>query len=180
MSEVSLRAAMVVDATAIAKVRVDSWRATYRGVIPDAYLDGMKVEASAALWTRVLDAASPNTSVFVAERDGDVIGFAAGKRLEEEKFGLNTELAAIYLQPDAQRAGIGRRMVSMVADAHQLQGANGLLVWVLAQNKAARQFYERLGAELLIEQTFKWDELDLVEAGYGWRDLNALAKACNK
>ena len=27
-----------------AKVRVDSWRTTYRGMIADAYLDGMQVE----------------------------------------------------------------------------------------------------------------------------------------
>jgi GNAT superfamily N-acetyltransferase len=178
VNDVNLRAATTADAAAIARVRVESWRATYRGVMPDAYLDGMKAEDSTALWQRILSAASPNTSVFVAERDGEVVGFAAGKQLEEEKFGLNAELAAIYLQPDTQRAGIGRRMVCMVADAHQSQGANGLLVWVLAQNKAARQFCERLGAELLVEQTFKWDELDLVEAAYGWRDLTALSKAC--
>jgi hypothetical protein len=35
-----------------------------------------------------------------------------------------------------------------------------------------------LGGELLVEQPFQWDGLDLVEAGYGWRDLPALAEAC--
>jgi RimJ/RimL family protein N-acetyltransferase len=50
-----------------------------------------------------------------------------------------------------------------------------LLVWVLAGNQAARKFYERLGARLLIEQPFSWDGMDLLEAGYGWRDLSALA-----
>lgn len=173
-----IRRACVQDAAAIAAVRIDSWRATYRGVIPDAYLEGMRVDDSTALWTRVLSAASDKTSVFVAEMDGAVVGFAAGKALDEPRFGLDAELAAIYLQPDAQRAGIGRRLVSMVADAHQSQGANGFIVWVIATNKAARQFYEQLGAELLIEQSFTWDGLDLVEAGYGWRDLNALLEAC--
>jgi len=45
---------------------------------------------------------------------------------------------------------------------------------VIAGNKAARAFYERLAAELLVEQPFTWDGMDLVEAGYGWRDLPAL------
>jgi hypothetical protein len=35
-----------------------------------------------------------------------------------------------------------------------------------------------LGAELLVEQAFQWDGMDLKEAGYGWRDLTALAAAC--
>lgn len=173
-----LRRATVHDAGAIAQVRVDSWRATYRGVMPDAYLDSMRVEDSAAMWARVLSVAPHKTSVFVAEQAGNVVGFAAGKALEPHKFGLDAELAAIYLRSDVQRQGIGRRLLSMVADAHQFQGATGLLVWVVATNKAARQFYEQLGAELLIEQAFTWDGLDLIEVGYGWRDLNALIQAC--
>ena len=46
-----------------------------------------------------------------------------------------------------------------------------------AGNKSARAFYEPLGATLLIEQPFQWDGMDLVEAGYGWRDLDALTAA---
>jgi hypothetical protein len=52
------------------------------------------------------------------------------------------------------------------------------LTWVIAGNNGARAFYEGLGAELLIEQPFQWDGMDLVEAGYGWRDLAALAAVC--
>jgi hypothetical protein len=58
------------------------------------------------------------------------------------------------------------------------QNATGLIVWALAGNKVARAFFAQLGAELLIEQSFQWDDLRLVEAGYGWRDLDALAVAC--
>jgi GNAT superfamily N-acetyltransferase len=178
MTPMVLRRATVHDAGAIAALRIDSWRAMYRGVMPDAYLDGMRLEDSAASWTRVLSTAPANTSVVVAERGGEIIGFAAGHGLAQAKFGLDAELAAIYLRPDAQRIGIGRRLVSMVADAHQSRGATGLLVWVIATNKPARQFFEQLGAELLIEQSFTWDGLDLLETGYGWRDLTVLAQVC--
>ena len=34
-----------------------------------------------------------------------------------------------------------------------------------------------LGAQLLIEQPFTWDGMDLVEAGYGFADLPALIEA---
>jgi hypothetical protein len=54
------------------------------------------------------------------------------------------------------------------------RGASALIVWVIAGNKRAREFYERLGAELVVEQPFQWDGMDLVEAGYGWRTLGAL------
>ena len=178
MSAIALRRAMAGDAPAIARVRIESWRTTYRGMIPDAYLDGMQIDASTAIWERVLSAGPSTASVFVAERADEVVGFASGAMLKEPKFGIDAELVAIYLRREFQHVGLGRRLVGAVVEAQGAYGATGLLTWVIAGNKAARSFYERLGGELLVEQPFQWDGMDLVEAGYGWRDLRALAEAC--
>ena len=178
MTGIAVRRATAADAPGIARVRIDSWRTTYRGMIPDAYLDGMQVEASTASWDRVLTAGPNTTSVFVAQRGDEIVGFACGTPLKEPKHGLDAELAAVYLRREFQRAGIGRQLVGAVVDAQRAHGATGLLTWVIAGNKAARAFYERLDGELLVEQPFQWDGMDLVEAGYGWRNLPALAEAC--
>jgi GNAT superfamily N-acetyltransferase len=146
--------------------------------MPDAYLDGMKVEASTALWDRVLTAGPNTTCVFVAERRSDVVGFGCGNRLAGPKHGFDAELAAVYLQRDFQGAGLGRRLVGAVAEGQRANGATGLITWVIAANKRARTFYEVLGGELVVEQPFQWDGLDLVEAAYGWRDIEALVSAC--
>ena len=177
MTDLIIRPAIPADAPGIAQVRVDSWRTTYRGMIPAAYLAAMKVEDSTALWHKVLTAAPNTTSVFVAEGEAGVVGFTAGVMLAEPKHGLDAELTAVYLAQGAQRSGTGRRLVGTVAAAQRAHGATGLIVWVIAGNKGARAFYEALGAELLIEQAFQWDGMDLVEAGYGWRDLGALLRA---
>ncbi|WP_211474459.1 GNAT family N-acetyltransferase [Collimonas humicola] len=171
VGDVVIRRATVADAGVIAAVRIDSWRTTYRGIIPDDYLDGMKIEESTAIWSRILSATSNAANVFVAEVDGEVLGFAAGMTLAESKLGFDSELTAIYLEPSVQRAGIGRKLVAHVAAALASAGAANMLVWVLADNRPARQFYEMLGAELLAEQPFSWDGLELQEAGYGWRTI---------
>jgi len=173
---VTVRRATVDDAALIAQVRIDSWRAAYRGMIPDAYLDGMKVDDSTRMWTRVLSAASDAACTFVAEVDGDLVGFAAGITLAERKLDFDAELTALYVLPSAQRAGIGRRLLTEVAATLGAAGAPNMLVWVLAQNKKARDFYAHLDAQLLAEQTFKWDELDLIEVAYGWRDIQSIGK----
>lgn len=177
-SEALLRPAAIGDAPAIAQVRIDAWRTTYRGLIPDSYLDGMNVGASEALWRRVLDAAPNRTSVYVAQQHGAVIGFASGNMLDPPKLGLDAELSAIYLRADHRRTGTGRRLVGTVAAAQRAHGATGLLTWVIAGNRSARAFYEALGAELLVEQPFQWDGIDLIEAGYGWRNLDHMVAAC--
>ena len=178
MPGLALRPATVADAPGIAQVRIASWRQTYRGMIPDAYLDGMQVDASTALWERVLCAESPTASVFVVANDADIVGFAAGNRLAEPRFGLDAELTAVYLTPAYQRAGLGHRLVGAVVDAQRACGATGVIVWTIAGNKPARAFYEQLGGRLLVEQPFQWDGMDLVEAGFGFEDLDALSAAC--
>ena len=177
MTGVTIRSATPADAAAIAQVRIDAWRTTYKGMIPDTYLAAMKVEDSTALWTKILTAGPNSTSVFVAESATGVVGFAAGHMLSEPKHGLDAELSAVYLTRDAQRAGLGQRLVATIAAAQQAHGATGLIVWVIAGNRPARAFYEKLGAELLVEQPFTWDGMDLVEAGYGWRDIASLVAA---
>ena len=170
-----VRPAVQEDAAAIAQVRVDAWRTTYRGIVPDAYLAAMSVPDNAAYWARILAAGSPNASVFVATERDAVVGFAATNRRDPGKLGFDAELAAIYLAASHQRRGVGRRLVAAVAAAQRARGATGLIVWVIANNRPARAFYEGLGGELLVERPFQWDRLDLVEAGYGFRDLDALA-----
>jgi ribosomal protein S18 acetylase RimI-like enzyme len=175
VSAIVIRSARADDAEAIARVRVDSWRETYRGMIPQAYLDAMKLEESRALWEKVLTAGSKTVSVFVAEHGTEIVGFGSGNMLAELRHGFDAELSAVYVRREFQRAGIGRRLVVETALSQRARGASGLIVWVIAGNKGARAFYERLGAELVVEQAFQWDGMDLVEAGYGWRTLEALA-----
>jgi L-amino acid N-acyltransferase YncA len=175
VTQATIRLAGPGDARAIAEVRVQSWRTTYKGLIPDTYLAAMTVEDSVALWEKVLSAAPNTTNTFVAEIDGRVTGFASGMMKPEAKHGFDAELTGIYLLH--QRAGIGRRLLATVAAAQRAHGATGMIAWVIAGNKAARAFFEALGAELVVEQPFNWDGIDLVEAGYGWHDLSALVAA---
>ncbi len=77
----ALRRADPDDARAIAQVRIDAWRTTYRGMIPDAYLAAMSVDDSETMWRRVLTAGPNTASVFVAASGAEVVGFACGNML---------------------------------------------------------------------------------------------------
>jgi hypothetical protein len=54
MEVMIIRDASPADAAAIARVRVDAWRETYRGIVPEAFLDGLSYEQDATLLTQVL------------------------------------------------------------------------------------------------------------------------------
>ena len=51
---VEVRQAIDGDAQAIAEVHVASWQGAYRGLLPDALLDGQSVERRAQWWTQAI------------------------------------------------------------------------------------------------------------------------------
>jgi ribosomal protein S18 acetylase RimI-like enzyme len=177
IKEIQLRRANLADAQAIAAIRIEGWRTSYRGMIPDSYLDNMQLEENVLHWRTILQV-SPSKEdslcVFVAESDGEIVGFASGVKLAEPKLGKEAEINAVYIRPAWQRCGIGKRMLHKVARALQAMACQSVVVWVIDGNSPARHFYEELGGEILIEQDFSWDGLELTEVGYGWSDLSIL------
>ena len=173
-AQITIRRARIGDAASIAGVRIDSWRASYRGLVPDSYLDSLQPEQSVKLWQQVLGASSDAACTFVAEAEGEIIGFASGMTLADSRFGCDAELTAICVLPDEQRRGLGRKLLANVAATLIGAGATGLMAWVLAKNQGAREFFGALGAEQLFEQTFTWDDgSEIDEVGFVWRQIKA-------
>jgi L-amino acid N-acyltransferase YncA len=104
---VVVREVRVEDVDAIARVQVASWQAAYRGVISDAYLDGMDVAERTARWHDRLAGGSDGRRVYVAEGDGGaVVGFVAhGSCRDADASARVGELYAIYVLPKWLRPG---------------------------------------------------------------------------
>lgn len=170
-----IRAAEPEDAAAIAHVHVDSWRTTYRGLLPDSVLTAQSVEHRAAMWRRAAAAAQAGESrscVLVAQdlTDG-IVGFASAGPARDETSGFDSELYAIYLLERHQGRGIGRRLAERAVELLLERGATSMRVWVLAGNPA-QAFYERLGGERVGEKTVTMADQDFDEIAYAWRDLS--------
>lgn len=177
IKEIHLRRATLEDAEAIAAIRIEGWRSTYRGMIPDSYLDDMDMNENVLHWRTILQALPSKEDalcVFVAVSDDEIVGFVSAMKLAEPKLGKEGEINAIYIRPHWQRCGIGKRMMHKAARSLQAMGCQTCVIWVIDGNAQARNFYEELGGEILVEQDFSWDGLDLTEVGYGWSDLNIL------
>src|SRR4029450_7466902 len=111
--------------------------------MPDGYLDGLRAEDRAAYWDGVLRREGRRGVVLVAERDGEVVGFAAaGPSPDPEGAG---ELFAINLDPDHWGTGAGRALLEAVQAELDRMGFAESVLWVLPGNARARRFYEIAG-----------------------------------
>ena len=143
---------MESDAAGIARVHVDTWRSTYRGIVPEEYLASLSYEKRCEVWRRVLTRTHGSEVVYVAEdRKSQIVGFASGGKERTGDPDFLGELYAIYVREGSQGKGIERQLASGVAARLLLDGMQSMPVWVLAENPT-RRFYEDLGGTWLREQ----------------------------
>ena len=172
---VRIRAASRADAGPISRVHVDSWRTTYEGIVPAEYLKGLSYRDRESRWNEILTTGLPASRIFVAATEsGGVVGFAHGGPEREGNATYRGELYVIYLVQEHQNRGLGRQLVSTVAQSLLLDGLSSILVWVLDDNRRACRFYESMGGERFGRKTVAVGGRDLVEVSYGWRDIASL------
>lgn len=165
-----IRAATLSDAPAIARVHVSSWRSTYAGQLPGDFLASLSEVNYADRWKRVITDGS--SKVYVAEDDAGVVGFASGGHERAGEPGYEGELYAIYVLDAAQGRGFGRELVRSSVGGLREMGLSDMIIWVLRDNRHAREFYERLGGVYVREQPITIGSATVQEVSYGWRQLD--------
>jgi hypothetical protein len=140
------RAATALDAEAVASLHPDSWRRHYRGAYLDSYLDGPVLADRRIVWTGRLAEHGADHHTIIAERDGDIVGFAHTILNDDPQWGALLE--NLHVRYDVKRTGIGTGLLTetarLVIEASPL---TGLYLWVLEQNQPAQAFYQAQGAQ---------------------------------
>lgn len=173
---VTIRPATTADTAAVARVHIDTWRSTYRGIVPEAHLAGLSYEKrqqGALRWLKEIP-------IFCVAEDtsAGIVGFATGgPTLEGSDQRYLGQLYAMYVLQEHQRRGTGRRLVEHVATELAAAGLCSMIIWVLVDNHPARRFYEALGGEPLgATQSIEIGGAKLEEMAYGWQNVRPLIR----
>lgn len=167
-----IRRASKEDIKSVSRVYIESWRNTYRGLIPDDYLDTLSYEEAETKWINFLNNEN-EPFIFVAMNDvGNMIGFAAGQSVNDKKYA--GELYSLYLLQEAKGLGIGRKLISVTAKHFREKGIYSMMVWVMRQNKSGLGFYEHMGGEEYIHRTSLFGGTEVEDVAYGWKNTSKL------
>lgn len=143
----NIRRATMQDAQGIAKVHVDSWRTTYKGILPQSFLDNLSYDKRTELWQKNI--AIVSNVVLVAENEqGEIVGFAVGSTRETNLVPNASDLTSIYLLEHYQGQAIGKKLLKAMMLSFKEQQFQTIYVDVLADNKT-RYFYEYYGAQFV-------------------------------
>lgn len=170
-----IRRASVNDTPGIARVRVDTWRTAYAGIIPGEYLNELDYEESARQFRSFFSDDEDRSLVYVGENEaGDITAFACAG---PERKDANTdygEIYAVYVASAYQRQGIGGRLIAACARDLQESGKTGLILWVLAQNPY-RSFYEKLEGVVSGSDFYAVQDHNAPLLAYKWEDIAIVA-----
>ncbi|MCT8999362.1 GNAT family N-acetyltransferase [Chelativorans intermedius] len=163
---IDIRRADPQDAEAIAAVHDRAWRGAYAGIIPHRALNAMIGRRGPRWWANAI---RRSATVLVLEVGGEVAGYATLGRNRARQLGQGGEIYELYLSPEYQGIGMGRRLFEAARDMLTAHGFRGLVVWALEENAPAVSFYlgaggrdvaegvEVFGSKALRKIAFVWD-----------------------
>jgi len=132
----------------------------------------MSVEKRTAAWEEIIkDLDTSKQFLFVAEDDNRIVGFASAGPARKTGLEFDGELYAIYADPEYYGQGIGKSMFEKCVDNLRHNNFSGFYCWVLADNKRGREFYKRVGGEIIEGQEViaEMGGQKLKEIMYGWK-----------
>jgi ribosomal protein S18 acetylase RimI-like enzyme len=168
MGEITIRQARPADARGIARLDIETWRTTYAGVLTTAYLVGLSERRREAGWRAVIQREPRDVRVATGEA-GAILGFGSCGPNRGERF-FTGEVFTLYVAPDWQNQGIGRRLLIALFRRLVATGRRSAIVWVLRDNPS-RFFYERLGAQRTSRKSIVIGSAVVEAVAYGWRDV---------
>lgn len=124
---------------AVSRIYALSWQSAYRGILPEEYLRALPEDR----WVALLQN-PPFHSLVLAQGDA-LLGTCGVSAARDAALAGWGEIVSLYLLPAWQGRGYGRALLQAGREALRAQGLSRHTLWVLAENRAARAFYERQG-----------------------------------
>ena len=131
----------------IGLVHAVSWKAAYRDILPAPCLAGFTPEKRAEIFRRNLIRREKNDEEFYLFRfEEKAVGMAILGNAEEPDIPAAAgEIGAFYFLPDIWGTGLAQEAMTYCLSRFQERGSTRVILWVLAENRRARRFYEKNG-----------------------------------
>src|SRR6202045_2822034 len=161
---IEVRRAKSSDATAVASTHDEAWRAAYQGIIPGPELDKLINRRGANWWDSAIRKGSRISILAFGET---VAGYANYGRNRARSLYYDGEIYELYLRPEFQGLGFGRKLFTAARRDLAQSGLKSLIVWALSENDTAVEFYRALGGKAVARSSEKFGARVLDKIAFG-------------
>ena len=153
------------DCKGIAHVVTISWNETYKGIVPNWFLEELKNnENERSQMSYEID----NNYQLVLEVDNEIVGFVNYGISEDKEFNNCGEIYALYIVSKYKGNGYGRKLVEEAIKKLKQLGCDKMIIACLKGNPS-NEFYKHIGGKYLKDGV--WKRLNLPENIYYYENI---------
>ena len=162
---IEIRRARTTDAKSVAEAHDEAWRTAYRGVIPGPELEKLIARRGSGWWEGAIRKGSRISLLAF----GDTIaGYTNYGRNRARSLQFDGEIYELYLRPEFQGLGFGRRLFTAARRDLAQSGMKSLVIWALSDNEPAVAFYQALGGRMVARSSEKFGPKSLDKVAFAW------------
>jgi ribosomal protein S18 acetylase RimI-like enzyme len=163
---VSIRHAKAQDAPGLSRVFEQAWREAYQGIIPGVALERMLARRGPRWWHSTVSRGRPLAVLDIGQ---GIAGYVSYGRCRDRSLPAKGEIDELYLAPEYQGLGFGRRLFKAVRNDLADREMDRLVVWALADNERACGFYEGMGGRSIAQVKERIGGASLSKVAYLFR-----------
>lgn len=145
---IDIRPAVLSDVEDMSRVVDACWETIFNMFMPAAVVERLTGEYRRTVFSKQL---SDGLVIYVLLVDGVITAVASGKPCDEKAFADCFEIVQLYVLPEKQHSGLGRKLLMHTLREARKSGFMSAMLETAAANTNARAFYESFGFE---EQKF--------------------------
>ena len=162
---IEVRRARPSDADTVAAAHDEAWRAAYQGIIPGAELERLINRRGPGWWDGAIRKGSRISLLVFGD---DVAGYANYGRNRARSLHFEGEIYELYLRPEFQGLGFGRRLFTSARRDLLQSGLKSMVIWALSDNETATEFYRALGGRMVARSSEKFGPKSLDKVAFAW------------
>ena len=163
---IEIRRAKAIDALSVAETHDEAWRNAYRGIIPGPELEKLISRRGPVWWESAIRKGSRVALLMFGDK---IAGYANYGRNRARSLFYDGEIYELYLRPEFQGLGFGRRLFTATRRDLAQSGLKSLVVWALSENEPAVEFYRALGGRAVARSSERFGTRVLDKVAFAWR-----------
>lgn len=142
------------DCKDIAHVITVAWNETYKGIVPDEFLNNLYKNEEIRAINAFNNFDEKNNHQFVLEVDNKVVGFINVGTADDELYSNCGEIYTLYIINGYKGLGYGRKLIETGIKELKIMGYDKMIIGCL-QSNPSNEFYKYMGGELIKTRIFK-------------------------
>ena len=154
LDDLIIREATLDDIPIVARLHVDSWNKTYKGIIDQEYLNNMKKNIDKRI--ERMHNEFKQRKMMVAILNNEIVAFTEFTLNNEfsKELDIDCEFCGLYVKNEYVGIGIGSKFFDYIKSIFVKNGKHKMGLWCVKENENAIKFYIAKGGIQVKEKTF--------------------------